>query len=160
MTKVLCVSDTHGRNEKWIELIKKVNPDVVIHSGDHCTDEKIMNQYANFWVSGNNDYIGNEIEIFKIEDIKFILMHGHQANRFNLEKWKKDLVKIALKNNANVLIYGHSHIQDIDKISDIITINPGSLELPRNAEMLPSYVTFIVDCNKIINLEIHFYEFT
>lgn len=159
MTKVLCVSDTHGRNERWIEIINKIKPDIVIHSGDHCTEKEIMDKYANFWVSGNNDYIGNEIELFKIENVKFILMHGHQASRYNLIKWKNDLVNIAKKENVNVLVYGHSHIQDIDNISNITTINPGSLELPRNPEILPTYVTFDVNDDKILNLKVHYYDF-
>lgn len=159
MLKILSVSDTHGRNERWEKVIKKELPDLVLHSGDHCTSENIMNLYANYWVAGNNDYIGNEIEIFKIEDLKFILLHGHQANRSNYEIWKNKLSEFAKPYNPDVLIYGHSHIQDVDEINGIKMINPGSLELPRNKEMQPTYITFEVDQNQIKNLKIHFYDF-
>ncbi|WP_027124034.1 YfcE family phosphodiesterase [Mycoplasmoides pirum] len=159
MIKVLCISDTHGRNQRWIELINKIKPNIVLHCGDHCTEEEIMNKYADFWVAGNNDYIGNEIELFKLENVKFILFHGHQAARFNLKKWKQNLVDIAKKHNVDAMIYGHSHIQDIDSVDGIVTINPGSLELPRNAELLPTYATFEVVDNKIQNIKIEFYDF-
>lgn len=158
MTKVLVVSDTHTHNDKWIELINKLKPNVILHCGDHCTQEEIMNKYATYWVAGNNDIYGEEIKIFNIENVKFILMHGHQASRIDLKKWKLNLIQLAKQNNVNVLVYGHSHIQDIDEIDNIIAINPGSLEYPRNPELLPTYITFDVDNDKVINIKIHYYN--
>lgn len=159
MIKVLVVSDTHGRNERWLEIKKKVNPDIVLHAGDHCTSKEFMNEHATYWVAGNNDYIGDEIQIFTINDIRFILLHGHQVNRTNREKWRASLAYMALSSNASVLVYGHSHIEDVESVGKILTINPGSLEFPRNNQMLPTYITFEVHDNEIKNIETHYYTF-
>lgn len=54
------------------------------------------------------------------------------------------------------MVYGHSHIQELDLIDNVITINPGSLQLPRNQENLPTYATFEVVDKKLANLKINF----
>lgn len=157
MTKVLAVSDTHGRNDRWRELIQQLQPDIVLHAGDHCTTKDVMNELATFWVAGNNDYLGDEIVVLQIEQVKFVLLHGHQASRINPPKWRKQLVAIAKQNEATALIYGHSHIEHVETIDGVFTLNPGSLELPRNNLFRPTYATFSVDQQQITNVQLHFY---
>ncbi|WP_027119511.1 YfcE family phosphodiesterase [[Mycoplasma] testudinis] len=157
MTKVLSVSDTHGMNERWKQIIEIEKPDIVLHSGDHCTKKTIMIDNATYWVAGNNDYIGNEIETFTIENLKFVLLHGHQCgSRWDNARWKENLVEFVKPYSPHVMVYGHSHIQDYDVIDNVITINPGSLQLPRNKENLPTYATFNVDQDQLTNFKIHF----
>ncbi|AFQ03036.1 serine/threonine protein phosphatase [Mycoplasmoides genitalium M2321] len=158
LIKVLVIADTHGQNQRWIELKNYHNPDVIIHAGDHMTTKQFMDQNATFWVAGNNDSIGNEIEIFQLGQINFVLMHGHQAPRDNLKKWYQLLVLKAQQYPCDVLIFGHSHIEYTNKINKIQLINPGSLQLPRNQTNTPSYCTFIVNKDELTDLTIHYYQ--
>lgn len=41
MKKVLSVSDTHGVNERWLKIIDLEKPDIILHSGDHCTEKNL-----------------------------------------------------------------------------------------------------------------------
>lgn len=157
MKKVLSVSDTHGVNERWLKIIDLEKPDIILHSGDHCTEKKFMDGIATYWVAGNNDHLGNEIECFMIENMQFVLLHGHQCgSRWDNQRWKECLVAYVKKFMPNVMVYGHSHIQDLDLIDNVVTINPGSLQLPRNQENLPTYATFEVVDKKLANLKINF----
>lgn len=157
MTKVLAVSDTHGRTERWREVIETERPDIVVHAGDHCVDRETMDELATFWVAGNNDWIGDEVCVFAIEGVKFALMHGHQANRAFPERWRAQLAQLAKKHGASALVYGHSHVQHVGAAEGIFALNPGSLELPRNPEMRPTYATFVVDGTQIKDARIVYF---
>jgi putative phosphoesterase len=49
-----------------------------------------------------------------------------------------------------VIIYGHSHLEEINQQSDITILNPGSIALPRNAQRRKSYILIDIENNKII----------
>ncbi|BFO96407.1 metallophosphoesterase [Mycoplasmoides pneumoniae] len=156
MTKVLVLSDTHGYNDRWLAVMKLHNPDVVIHAGDHLTTKKFMDQNATFWVAGNHDVVGEEIQMFELEGIQFVLMHGHQAPRHDLKQWYKMLVDQAKSYLCDVLIVGHSHIEHYETIDGIQVINPGSLEIPRNPRKLPTYCNLNLSQGRISDLTFHF----
>ncbi len=148
--KLLIVSDTHGDTKTMDKIIKKENPDFVIHAGDHClNNEDQINKYANYYVAGNNDYIGKDINIFNIENIYIMLTHGHMFSFFDIDKWEQELYKYSLDKNINLIIYGHSHLERFIKINNTYILNPGSLTRPRNKLNIPSYAILNIEKSKI-----------
>lgn len=138
MKKILILSDSHGKNKLLEEIIDKENPDVVIHCGDHCmSDEKYLNEKFNYYVRGNNDYIGEREIITNIDGINFLVIHGDEYNIYFNEF--NQLAKYASDIGANIVLYGHTHVENYIKINDIILINPGSISLPRNKSNKKSY---------------------
>ena len=57
-----------------------------------------------------------------LENRLIFLTHGHIYNKNHLP----------LLNPGDIMIHGHTHVPTIEKIGEIIYINPGSVSLPRN----------------------------
>ncbi len=93
---------------------------------------KILNElnFKILFICGNCDsrvdsFVFNkefkDIEIININGFKFYLTHGDLISKDNL----------ILKNNE-VLLYGHTHIYELNKENNHYFINPGSISLPKN----------------------------
>lgn len=122
--KIGLISDTHispkrGKlNEKIFEIFKNV--DLILHGGD-ITSQKGLDELSEIApviaVFGNNDKIDlNKYEIINVKKNKILLVHGHQS---------EDLYEFGCKNNADIVVSGHSHSPNFEKINDIYLINPG-----------------------------------
>lgn len=155
MKKILLISDTHGDRTKFKEIIAKENPDITIHAGDFCIDYDEITNYCDYVVAGNNDYEGKEVLDFEIENLKFRLMHGHQFMKslFSQSKRNYELYEYAKENKIDILVTGHTHIETMFYHNDVLVINPGSLQLPRNTSMRKSYAVIYIDNKKIIDLD-------
>ena len=81
--RILIVSDTHRRNENFLQVIETENPfDLVIHCGDVEGSEYVISQAAGCpveFVQGNNDFFSDlprEKEL-TIGNYKVWVLHGH-----------------------------------------------------------------------------------
>lgn len=133
--KIGVISDTHRYTSiisKAIEVFDK--PDLIIHLGDNvqdiCSIEKFYKgRIIN--VRGNCDF-STDVPEERIEDIagkRFFITHGH---RYDV---KYDILRIkyrAMELNADVVLFGHSHVSMIDYDEGIWFINPGSPSYPRD----------------------------
>lgn len=129
--KILVVSDSHGNFKDFYNICKKESPEVVIFLGDLTKDVyEISNIFLNIKfhiVRGNCDY-----DDFKTEDEKMIILgnvhifltHGH------MYQVKKNYNSISAKlKNADIVIFGHTHAQYLERKKDGILFNPGALIL-------------------------------
>ncbi len=149
MKKILILSDSHGKNDIMEKVIKKESPDIIIHCGDHCmNDQNYLDNTFDYYVKGNNDCIGNNQVITKINNTSFLIVHGDEYNVYSNDL--TNMVKYATDLGVNVVLYGHSHIEDYNKINDIILINPGSITYPRNQNGKKSYAIIHVDDKGVI----------
>lgn len=146
--KILIVSDSHGKNTYMERVLEKVGPlDLMIHLGDLEGSENFLRQNANCpveMVSGNNDYfssIEREKEIY-IGLYKVMLTHGH---RYKVHYGTECIKDWARENQAAIVMFGHTHVPLIDRTSDVIAINPGSISQPRQDGHKPSYVIMEID---------------
>lgn len=88
-------------------------------------------------VPGNCDYSSMEPFIAFTEECgkKIVLTHGHlHRAKYGLD----DLKRLAKNNNADIVVYGHTHIRAVDYSDGVYYINPGSLALPKDG-LPPSY---------------------
>lgn len=146
--KILIISDTHGKNDTYLELIEQENPlDMVIHCGDIEGSEYLMAEAAGCpiqMVTGNNDFFSDlpaEKE-FQIGKYKIWLTHGHTYYvSMNNEYIKRE----AKARGVDIVMYGHTHRPVLDVEADLITLNPGSLTYPRQEGRKPSYILMEVD---------------
>ncbi len=131
MSKVLIVSDSHGLTEELNEL-KKRHKDVekFIHCGDSelSKNDEAIDQFI--VVRGNCDYesLFHNDEVIDFQGTKFLVTHGHL---YNVKSTLMNLKYKAEEVNANIVCFGHSHLLGIEKIGNILFLNPGSLRLPR-----------------------------
>ncbi len=147
--KLLIISDSHGYDDLLLKVLRKEDYDISVFAGDYTTNLNFMKSHFDYFVDGNNDYAHKDVEIFEIEQLKFVLVHSHQFFSFDKEVYFKRMREFAKKYNANVLIYGHTHYQIIDSEIEPILVNPGSIALPRGPKQKGSYVVATIDKNKI-----------
>jgi len=115
--KILVLSDTHSKELK----IKLDSYDYIIFAGDMGMTN-IPNAII---VKGNCDYDGDLERFITINNKNFYITHGHLYNvKYDLNR----LYYRSLSVNSNITIYGHTHIQRIDMIDDLILLNPGSYQ--------------------------------
>jgi putative phosphoesterase len=79
-----------------------------------------------------------------------MLVHGHQRWSWDEQKWHEKLRKWGIDNNADVVIFGHSHREIIDTSEKPYLVNPGSITWPRNEWMKPSYLIIETSKKKLI----------
>lgn len=148
--RVLIVSDTHGRNNSYLDLVEKWKPlDLVVHCGDVEGSEYLVSQAAGcktVIAQGNNDYFSDlprEIEM-QVGKYKMLVTHGHS---YYVNMGYDHLVREAKRRKINIVVYGHTHRPVIDKQQGIWILNPGSLSYPRQQGRKSSYIIMEVEGN-------------
>ena len=149
--KLLIASDIHGSLKycnRLVEQYKKEECDKLILLGDilyHGPRNDLPEEYNPkgviallndisdevFSVRGNCEAeVDNmvldfdvlaEYAILYIKNRLVFLTHGHKWNPQNMPKLKK----------GDILFNGHTHVSKIEKIGDVLYINPGSVSIPK-----------------------------
>ncbi len=144
MTQILVISDTHGRREAIaaaMALCKDV--DCVIHLGDNSQDATYVRQHTDkpvYAVRGNCDFSVEapaEIEL-QFEGVRIVAVHGHQ------QSVKQSLLRLglfALEKEANIVLYGHTHVPAEQFHAGATLYNPGSLGEPRGRKATFGIIT-------------------
>ena len=149
MRRVLVVSDSHGNNENVRKAIKKAGKiDLMIHLGDVGTnylEVERMSGVPTYMVAGNNDYGGflRDTSIIYIGSHKCLLTHGHrQGVYYGLDR----LRYLALENECDIAMYGHTHVPFLEENPEDVTIlNPGSLTYPRQIGHEKTFLIMEID---------------
>lgn len=138
--KIALISDTHKKfslAKDAIDRLVSCGAQYIVHAGDICqydTIEYIKNTGLPYVaVYGNNDAhmvqyhndfnLVKEPYYFKIEDIKFKLMH----------------LPYYLSPDSDIVIYGHTHIFEAKKVQNTLFLNPGEVcarEKPKSESVL------------------------
>ena len=129
--RILVMSDTHGE----IVVIERVRQhtgpvDAVFHCGDSELDtghEALQGAYV---VAGNCDWDSSfpaEV-ITEVNGIKVFMAHGH------LHQVKSTMMPLSYRAqevDADVVLFGHSHLLGAELVNKTLFVNPGSLSSPR-----------------------------
>lgn len=141
--KIIIVSDTHGNINDVLKKIKTIEkPDMLFHLGDYVEDGIRLKEELNIpttIVRGNGDYSitdFNDDEIVEVKDKKIFLTHGH---KYNVRMGITNLYYKAQEIGADYVLFGHTHIPIIEKIENIVIMNPGSSFLPRGINKKPTF---------------------
>lgn len=130
------ISDTHRYN--WVigEAVKKMGDvDMIIHLGDNVQD---VEEIAKFFkgriisVRGNCDS-SKTVPAEIIETIggkRFLITHGH---KYDVKNSMTRLKFKALEAEADVVLFGHTHVSGIAYEDGIWFVNPGSPAVPRDS---------------------------
>lgn len=160
--KILAVGDTHGNVTELKALLKNINGsvDALIHTGDYETDTRFINKdYPDlplYGVCGNCDYgrFMPPVCIAELGGKRIFITHGHRYDvKFSLMR----LSYAAMENQADICVFGHTHIPLVEKYNGLYIVNPGSLSLPRGGSK-PSYGIIDIDDEGNIESEIIEYK--
>ncbi len=157
--KVLVMSDSHGyiSNAK-IALDRNPEVKMVLHLGDYCRDATQLTQmYPDIkfeYVYGNCDIGIGAIPADRTIDIegkKIFMTHGH---RYSV-KWDYNrILEKAESEKSDVILYGHTHIANIDYVNKFLIVNPGSISESRS-NLSESYAILDISDGKV-NAELYF----
>ncbi len=148
MDKILIVSDTHRKNENYLDIINKYGPfDRVIHCGDVEGSEFTICEAAGCpveMVMGNNDFFSDlpREKEFMLGKYKVWLTHGHN---YYVSMDNQTIKREARARGVDIVMYGHSHRPVVDYDKEIIAVNPGSLTYPRQEGRKPSFIIMEMD---------------
>ena len=159
MGKYLVVSDTHGRDQNFYDVLDIEEPlDGIIHCGDFEGSEGRFAMASNcpvYFVAGNNDFfsdLNREIE-FDLEGHHFFVTHGHNYMvSMDLENIRSE----GISRGADVIIFGHTHKPVAKELDGVYLFNPGSLSYPRQEGRKPSYLLINIDFDNMIRYEIKY----
>ncbi len=147
--KILVVSDSHGDVENMCRAVELVRPSTVLHLGDGWHDaQALCRRYPNLpleQVPGNCDFrVRESAERLLIYGGKRVLMcHGHtQGVKTDLGM----LLRTALEQQADAVLFGHTHKPFVDIRSGVAMLNPGSI----GAAVRPSYGTLTIGDGRLV----------
>ena len=142
--KYMVISDIHGG-------IYELNKVLDIYSKEHCSKLIILGDLFNYVFDLNRNDIINRLNMMRDviiasrgncdNNIKDILFDMPYINNINLNNKKITLTHGHLFNkeylsnlDADIILTGHSHIANIEKIDNKLFINPGSISKSRRGE--------------------------
>lgn len=157
--KVLIVSDTHGREDNLEKVLEKESPiDAMVHLGDVEGSEdyiRILTDAPVYMVAGNNDFYTDlpGQAVIDLDGYRAFITHGHG---YHVSYSPNRLVAEALHRNAQIAMYGHTHVPHLEQVEGVIVLNPGSLNYPRQAGREPSYIIMETTPDKQVHFDIRY----
>lgn len=157
MKRIGIVSDSHGKLHNLKRAVRNMGDvDLIIHVGDYIEDADSIRMWTNtpvMAVRGNMDsMIPDRPDFIKteVEGHKLYIAHGHRQG----VKMGPEVFAQAVKDNGcDIGIYGHTHRRDLERMGDVVLVNPGSCSLPNDGEK--SYAILTLDGP---NIDCNFYE--
>ncbi|MFI5231892.1 MAG: metallophosphoesterase family protein [Gemmatimonadales bacterium] len=119
------ISDTHGLLRPEVHAAF-AGVELILHAGDVCGDE-ILDELALIApvraVYGNNDAPWDPRLAAAIDDtfagVRVHVSHGHEVG-------KVTPANLAAAYDADVIVYGHTHVQKVTRAGARLIVNPGA----------------------------------
>ncbi len=127
--KIAVFSDSHGNTKPMEKAVLEEQPDMVIHLGDCVKDaEELQKKFTHIpmkWVKGNRDLFSADIGKLIITACgkRIFITHGHN---YGVKLGMASVIFAAREENANLLLFGHTHRALCDKAGELIVFNPGT----------------------------------
>ena len=126
--KIAVVSDSHGKKNLIEYIFKNYKFDALIHLGDGDNDLGLYSNLDNVYVvRGNCDFAStNPVDLnLEFDGVRIFATHGH---KYMVKFSRGILANEALKTDAKVALYGHTHKASDEYVNGVRLINPGALK--------------------------------
>ncbi|WP_025783283.1 metallophosphoesterase [Sporosarcina sp. D27] len=133
--KLIVMSDSHS-DLKTIKAIRsrETDADAFFHCGDSelAVNADILQGME--IVQGNCDWNAAfpESVVAEVGTKKILMVHGHQHG---VKQSLMQLKYAAEQVNANIVLFGHSHLYGAELQDGVLYVNPGSTLLPRGGRV-------------------------
>lgn len=133
--KICVISDSHGYTSNVEKIVMDKSYDKIFFLGDGIRDFDDIYDDRIVMVEGNCDIFSQSplLTWQYINDKRIMLCHGHQ---YSVKSGIWGLLREATQGRADIVCYGHTHIQSIEKYEGIYFVNPGSLASGRAIEII------------------------
>lgn len=128
--RILVFSDSHGDSESMEKIIKKFYPDVALFLGDGIEDFLMLeNEFPHtkfFSVIGNVDpsNFGVSERLQTFDDVAIYMTHLEYP--FKIKEDREKIFEI-IKLNAQIILYGNTHVPELFVSHGITFMNPGTI---------------------------------
>ncbi len=131
MIRIGVFSDSHGQIELFEKAVKQLKDvSAIVHLGDCAADAlEIVKRTGReiITLNGNCDILSREPLSRKLEfeGTSIYLTHGHR------EHVKMGLMRLSYRaeeEKADLVLYGHTHIQNATMIGETLFVNPGAMK--------------------------------
>ena len=144
--KIFVMSDNHGRLDnirKALQAEADTEFDLAFHLGDaEHTEDAIKTLFGDVpvdFVSGNMDMYYSTYPVDVVVNKcghRILLTHGHEHRARSGVMYMRDA---AAARDADIVVYGHTHVPDIRAFGGMWFFNPGSISFPRQDDRRCSY---------------------
>jgi putative phosphoesterase len=127
----MILSDTHGNYPLAVRLVSEAGPvDLIIHLGDEFEDGTLVGQFCQLpvlAVPGNCDPGSSEprTKIVKLGGKTLLLTHG---DSYGVKSGLTNLIKKAHAEQADIVLFGHTHQSLVRQADGVLLVNPGTLQ--------------------------------
>lgn len=130
--KIIVMSDSH-KDKETVKAVSLLSADAIFHCGDSelsYNDPLLSNMYR---VGGNCDRDSSfpKFIVEKVGEQTILAVHGHDHD---VKRSMMPLYYSAKENNADVVLFGHSHLYGAEMKDGILFVNPGSSRQPRGGK--------------------------
>ena len=130
MIRLALISDSHGHGPNLRAAAEALAAcDALCHMGDVVPDGRRLSQQLNLplhAVRGNCDVLAGVADELTLDVAghKLLLSHGH---RYGVKRSMTALSLRARQAGADIVLYGHTHLPQVDWDGPVLFINPGAL---------------------------------
>lgn len=127
--KIVVFSDSHGDISGMEQVVLRERPGLVLHLGDLCRDmDELQRRFPTQTmqnVCGNCDGFTEvpDQRILRVEGRRILMCHGH---RYRVKEDYGPAVWAAREAQADILLFGHTHIPYCQQVDGLWVLNPGS----------------------------------
>lgn len=140
---IAVISDTH-RVSNYIDIARELikEADMLIHLGDNADDIIPLKEEFEgkvYVVKGNCDF-GNKYpkeEVIEALDKKIFITHG---DMYDVKRGIQKLYYRAKELEADIALFGHTHMESIINEDNILFMNPGSISFPKGKGRYIGYI--------------------
>jgi putative phosphoesterase len=137
------ISDTHGLLRPDVHAALE-GVELILHAGDVGGSE-ILDELAIIApvkaVYGNTDAMWEPGLVQALDltlgGLKVHVSHGHELGR-------PKAAALAAAYDADIIVYGHTHVQRLERVGTRLVVNPGAAG-PRRFDLLPSVARLAID---------------
>ncbi|MBO5488650.1 MAG: metallophosphoesterase [Eubacterium sp.] len=152
MKRLLVFSDSHGSIQGLLDVVNRHKEvDAIFHAGDIVgDDDRLRNATAKqvCIVRGNCDW-GSSLPsqmVVTLGGKRIAICHGDRYVNYggtdSLRYW-------GMENNADMIIFGHTHVPYLEQNSQMTILNPGSISRPRQEGHQETYAYVEIDGEEI-----------
>lgn len=130
--RALVFSDSHGRTRPMLDAVDLYHPDVVFHLGDVVRDGEVVRaafpKLPFYQVRGNCDLYRDECSLESVARLggkTVFYLHGHTQY---VKAGLTHAVAAAQALEADLLLYGHTHVPMEARYGRLLAVNPGAIQ--------------------------------